>query len=186
MNPLAILARYYDPSSDLYSVLLIHSVLVSRKARDIAEEHIERHPEASIDLEFLTEASFLHDIGIRFCHAPEIHCEGPEPYVRHGILGREILLKEGYPRHALVCARHTGAGITRDEIRERSLPLPDEDLLPVSIEEKIICVADKFYSKKPRKLWKEKSLESIRKVLLEKGEHSLERWDALWREIVQA
>ncbi|HVR75218.1 MAG TPA: HD domain-containing protein [Planctomycetota bacterium] len=186
MKPLSILASHYDPSSDLYSVLLIHSVLVTRKARDIAAEHIERHPDTSIDLDFLTEASLLHDIGIKFCLAPEIHCEGPEPYVRHGILGRALLLKEGYPRHALVCARHTGAGITREEIREQRLPLPDEDLLPVSLEEKIICVADKFYSKKPRKLWKEKSLKSIRKGLLEKGERSLERWDALWSEILQA
>ena len=107
----------------------------------------------------------LHDIGIGLCEAPQLHCSGTEPYLAHGVLGRQLLEKEGLGLHALVCERHTGAGITAEEIREGGLPLPVRDYLPVSLEEKIICVADKFYSKKPGKLWKEKKTPSIENAM---------------------
>ena len=31
-----------------------------------------------------------------------------------------------------------------------NLPLPPKDMVPISIEEKIICVADKYHSKSPK------------------------------------
>jgi uncharacterized protein len=40
-----------------------------------------------------------------------------------------------------------GAGISRGEICDRNLPLPRRDMLPTSLEEIIICYADKFFSK---------------------------------------
>jgi uncharacterized protein len=89
----------------------------------------------------------LHDIGIRWCHAPSIFCEGTEPYIRHGLIGAELLRQEGYERHARVCERHTGTGITIEQIERQHLPLPPADYQPVSIEEIIVCYADKFYSK---------------------------------------
>ncbi len=184
MNPLEVLHRHYDPATELCSILLVHSVLVTRKAREIAFAYLERHPADSIDLDFLTEAAMLHDIGIKLCYSPEILCHGTEPYVRHGILGKTLLEAEGLPRHALVCARHTGSGLTREEVVSRFLPLPEGDYLPVSLEEKIICVADKFYSKKPHKLWKEKSLERIEKGMAKHGDAPLARWKALRREIL--
>ena len=156
MNPLEILARHHDPAGSIFGLLVIHSTLVAAKAREIARHWASRHPSESPDLDFLTEAAMLHDIGIGLCEAPQLHCSGTAPYLAHGILGRQILEAEGLKRHALVCERHTGAGITAEEIREGGLPLPERDYLPVSLEEKIICVADKFYSKKPGKLWKEK------------------------------
>lgn len=43
----------------------------------------------------------------------------------------------GLPRHALACERHTGAGITREEVAAQDLPLPrDRDYLPITLEEK--------------------------------------------------
>jgi uncharacterized protein len=184
MNPFEVLQRHYEPNSDAFSILVVHSVLVARKARDIALAYLERHPEASVDLELLAEASLLHDIGIKHCDAPEIGCRGTESYVRHGILGKAMLDAEGLPRHALVCARHTGAGMTREEVLIRRLPLPLDEYLPVSLEEKIICVADKFYSKQPDRLWKEKRLEAIAKGLAKHGPASLARWEALRREFL--
>ena len=106
-----------------------------------------RHPELNDDTAFLEEAAMLHDIGIRWCHAPSIFCEGTEPYIRHGLIGAELLRQEGYERHARVCERHTGTGITIEQIERQHLPLPPADYQPVSIEEIIICYADKFYSK---------------------------------------
>ena len=89
----------------------------------------------------------LHDIGIFRCHAPSIYCEGTEPYIKHGSIGAELLRQEGFPRHARVAERHTGTGLTREEIVRQQLPLPHEDFVPETLEEQIVCYADKFYSK---------------------------------------
>lgn len=90
----------------------------------------------------------LHDIGIRWCHAPAIHCHGDQPYILHGTLGADLLRREGWPRHALVCERHTGTGITRQQIVAQQLPLDlDRSYEPQTLEEQLVCYADKFYSK---------------------------------------
>jgi uncharacterized protein len=184
LNPLEVIHRHYDPASEVYRILVIHSTLVARKAREISLRHLERHPGTALDLDFVTEAALLHDIGIKLCDAPEIHCDGSEPYIRHGVLGKAILEAEGLPRHAAVCARHTGSGIPREEVIARGLPLPPEDYLPRTAEEKIICVADKFYGKKPRRLWEEKGLDAIAKGIARYGPAALARWEALRAEIL--
>jgi uncharacterized protein len=46
-----------------------------------------------------------------------------------------------------VAERHTGAGISLDTILRHNLPLPHRDLVPQTLEQKIICCADKFFSK---------------------------------------
>jgi uncharacterized protein len=89
----------------------------------------------------------LHDIGIFRCHAPSIFCEGTEPYIKHGTIGGELLREEGFPRHARVAERHTGTGLTREAIVRQQLPLPLEDFVPETLEEQMVCYADKFYSK---------------------------------------
>ena len=43
---------------------------------------------------------------------------------------RELLEKEGLPQHALVCDRHTGVGITIEDIRAQELPIPERDMTP--------------------------------------------------------
>jgi uncharacterized protein len=184
LNPLEILARHHDPAGSIFELLVIHSTLVAAKAREIARHWASRHPGEAPDLDFLTEAAMLHDIGIGLCEAPQLHCSGTEPYLAHGILGRQLLEEEGLELHALVCERHTGAGITAEEIREGGLPLPERDYLPVSLEEKIICVADKFYSKKPGKLWKEKKTPSIEKAMDRWGPQVRGRWDELAAEFL--
>lgn len=183
-DPFAILTRHVDPSSEVFQVLAVHSVLVTRKALALARAYRERRPDAEVDLVFLEEAALLHDIGIVLCDAPEIGCHGSEPYVRHGVIGREVLEREGLPRHALVCERHTGAGITRDEVLAAKLPLPERDYLPVSLEEKLVCVADKFYSKSLGKLWRELPAERIGPKLAKYGDAVLKRWEELAREFL--
>lgn len=173
MNPLDIILKYYPAGSDGFRSLVGHSRLVADKALELAR----LHPEYDLDLQFLEEGAMLHDVGIFLCDAPDIGCLGSEPYIRHGILGAELLRKEGLEKHALVCERHTGSGITADRIRKEHLPLPERDMLPVSLEEKLICFADKFYSKSHPD--KEKSIEKIRKSMARFGEDSVERFDAL-------
>ena len=138
-----LIDKYYSDNPPLKSLLLLHSTLVARKALSI----VDSHPELGADRGFVEEASMLHDIGIFLTDAEPIHCLGRYHYLCHGYLGADLLRKEGLPRHALVAERHTGTGLTLKQILERNLPLPHRDMVPVSIEEKIVCFADKFFSK---------------------------------------
>lgn len=81
---------------------------------------------------------------------------------------------EGYPRHARVCERHTGAGLTAKEIEEQGLPLPHRDFLPETLEEKLVCYADKFYSKTHPD--KEKSFEQAVHSIARFGNDGLQRF----------
>jgi putative nucleotidyltransferase with HDIG domain len=171
MNPADIIANYYDVGSDAYRILMAHSRDVTDKALAIARAH----PEMNLDTDFIREAAMLHDIGMFMCNAPEIDCHGNAHYICHGYLGADLMRKEGYPRHALVCERHTGTGLSEKEIIARRLPLPHRDMLPVSMEEQLICFADKFYSK--TNLGKEKPADKIKKSLLRHGEATLLRFE---------
>ena len=170
MNPHKIIEKYYDKSSKLYSILVTHS----EQVRDKALEVVDNHPELHADRDFIAEAAMLHDIGIYLTDAPEIERVGTMPYICHGYLGSDLLKKEGLPRHALVCERHTGTGLSLEEIVGRNLPLPHREMTPVSIEEQIICYADKFYSKS--KLEKKFTAEKIASKLGKYGEKHTKRF----------
>ncbi|MGV8962008.1 MAG: HD domain-containing protein [Candidatus Saccharimonadaceae bacterium] len=171
MNPLSIIDKYYINGTKLYKIYLSHVTDVTNKALTIARNH----PELALDVHFLEEAGMLHDIGIFKTKAPHIACKGEFPYICHGYLGRELLTVEGFPQHALVCERHTGTGLSLETIIKRDLPIPHRDMRPLSMEEKIICFADKFYSKS--KLGKEKSVKKIRSGLGKHGKHQIEQFD---------
>ena len=172
MEPLELIKKYYAEDTVAYRLLVQHSISVARKAVAIAEAH----PELPIDVRFAWEAAMLHDIGIFLTDADDVGCYGNYPYISHGYLGAELLKREGFPRHALVCERHTGAGISLKKIVERNLPLPHRDMRPVSIEEQLICYADKFYSK--TQVDREKPLEKIVKSMEKYGKGSLKRFEA--------
>ena len=116
----------------------------------------------------------LHDIGIFRCYAAGIQCFGTEPYICHGRIGAELLRSEGFPRHARVCERHTGAGITKAQIIAQNLPLPQQDFLPETMEEKVICYADKFFSK--THLDREKTIEQAERSLSKFGDEGVLRF----------
>lgn len=170
MNPLRLIEKYYDPASALYRILTVHSA----KVRDKALECISRRG-LQIDKDFVSEAAMLHDIGVYKCNAPDIYCIGELPYICHGIEGRKILEAEGFPRHALVCERHTGSGLSAEDIISQKLPLPHRDMLPISIEEKLICYADKFFSKSGN-IEKEKTLDNVIASMSRHGESTFSRF----------
>ncbi len=147
--------------------------MVTEKALRIAKKVKHLNP----DLNFIEEAAMLHDIGIFLTNEPKLGCYGDKPYVCHGYLGRKILEKEGFPKHALVCERHIGVGITLEDIEEKELPLPKRDMISLSVEEQIICFADKFFSKNSDFLLKEKPLERVRKGISKYGEEKLRQFD---------
>ena len=125
--------------------------------------------------QFLEEAALLHDIGVFMTDADGIHCFGSHPYICHGYLGSELMMREGYPRHALVCERHTGAGLSLKSIQEQGLPVPQREMVPVSLEEQVICFADKFFSK--THLDREKSVEKALKSISKYGEEGIVRFN---------
>jgi len=173
MDPLKIIRKYYKPDSLAYYMLIEHGRMVLNKCLEIAENISYLSP----DLLFLKEAAILHDIGIFLTRAPDIGCYGDKDYVCHGYLGRELLEKEGFPRHALVCERHVGVGLSTGDIISLNLPLPVREMLPLTLEEKIICYADKFYSKKTGAVCFEASVGEVRTGIRKYGADKLQRFD---------
>ena len=171
-----IIDKYYSDNPALRDTLIRHSKSVAQRALEVAD----RHPEFNVDRTFLYEAAMLHDIGIYLTDAPGIGCYGTEPYIRHGILGAELLRREGLPRHARVAERHTGTGLTRKAILEQQLPLPAADFVPETIEEQIICYADKFFSK--TRLEQAKTDEQVLVSLKRFGQESVEQM-AAWMKL---
>ena len=171
MDALGIIDKYYPEDNELKRILLTHSRSVADKALWIAD----RHPELNLDRQFLEEAALLHDIGVFLTNAPGIHCFGEHPYICHGALGSELVLREGYPRHALVCERHTGAGLSLKSILEQNLPVPHREMVPISLEEQVVCFADKFFSK--THLDREKSVEKALKSISKYGEEGIIRFN---------
>jgi uncharacterized protein len=173
INPKGLITKYYQNHPLAQSILLEHSEAVANKAVAIARKL--NLPEK--DCGFIDEATMLHDIGMIFTHAPSIGCKGNKPYICHGYLGHDLLKKEGWPEHALVCERHTGTGLTIDDIKRQNLPLPHRDMMPLSLPEQIITYADKFFSKDPGQLGTEQALEKVRNKLLRHGPDKLQIFD---------
>ena len=178
IDPLALIHRYYQPGSDIERVLSLHSEDVT----GLALELLDAHPEMNLDRTFVAEAAMLHDIGIFQTKAPDIYCTGEAPYILHGFLGAELLRSLGLPRHAHVAERHTGSGLTPEEIQERGIPLPPGIYTPVSAEEELICYADKFYSKS--NLAREKTLAQAERSLAGFGADGLARFQA-WERLFE-
>lgn len=178
MNAIALIDKYYKDAPDLKTILLKHS----RKVADRSLRIAAAHPELNLDISFLEEAAMLHDIGIIRTDAPGILCMGDAPYICHGYLGAEMLRAEGYPRHARVCERHTGTGLSRKEIVEQAVPIPVGDYCPETWEEQVICYADKFYSKS--RPGEEKVPEQVLKSLSRFGEDCVCRFQ-YWMEIFE-
>lgn len=172
VDPFKIIEKYYDKRSRLYRILTIHGALVMRKALAVAD----RLPNEKVDRQFLKEAAMLHDIGIFLTHAPDIDCHEKKHYLFHGYLGAQLLRKHKLFRHARVCERHVGVGLRAAEAKKLGLPI--RAFLPLTLEEQIICFADKFYSKNPDNLLREKSVAEIRKGLAKYGQFKVKQFDA--------
>jgi uncharacterized protein len=165
-----IINEFCVPNTRTYKIFVVHAILVTNKALGIAR----RLGLSSESLTFIEEAAMLHDIGVIKVNSPKMDCTGELPYIAHGVAGAAILREKGLEKHALVAARHVGVGLTKKEIEERDLPLPREDFIPSSLEEKIITYADLFFSKREETLWKEDSADEIEAELAGFGEDQVE------------
>jgi uncharacterized protein len=172
MNPIDIINEFYKPTSKTCEILITHSLAVAKKALKAAKRVSHLNP----DCRFVEEAAMLHDIGIFYTNVASLGCTGEYPYVSHGYLGRKLLEDKGFNRHALVCERHVGVGLTLDEINKYNLPLPQRDAVPISIEEQIVCYADKFFSKKQNQNGEEQPVEAVLKQIEVYGKDKVERF----------
>lgn len=172
----AIIDKYYPADSPLRDIYLRHCSQVAELALEIAS----RKNLPLTDQE-ISQAAMLHDIGIFLTDAKGIHCQGTEPYIRHGILGAELLrLENADEKYARVAERHTGSGLTASEIEGQHLPLPHRDFVPETMLERLICYADKFFSKSGD--MQRKPLDKVIKSMERFGDESLRRFLELHRE----
>jgi uncharacterized protein len=84
--------------------------------------------------------------------------------------------------YARVCETHIGLGLLASEIIRQNLPLPEIDMMPVSIEEKIVCIADKFFSK-DKNISVEKSFEQVQRQVSSWGERPAATFDSWIKEL---
>ena len=104
-----------------------HSLKVADKALEISY-NIRK---IEVNLKLIEIGSILHDIGRAKTHG-----------FKHAIIGGMILKQMGYPDSlARICETHILGGLDKEDARE--LGLPEKDYLPSTLEEKIICLADK-------------------------------------------
>lgn len=155
-------------------VVVAHSVAVSGLASSICSTLKLSDDEAL----FVEQAAMLHDIGVCRVNAPGIGMFGIHPYIRHGVLGREILEAEGLLHHAMVCERHIGVGLTEEDIVSQGLNLPLRNMTPQGVAEEIVCFADLFYSKKPGYLSRRKSAAEVRNKLSSFGAEKVQIFDS--------
>jgi uncharacterized protein len=85
-----------------------------------------------LDLALVEAGALLHDLGRSATHD-----------IGHGAAGGELARGLGLPVTMVrIIERHVGAGIPADEAAE--LGLPDGEYVPESLEEKLVCYADKL------------------------------------------
>ncbi len=166
MNIYLKLLKKYSSSQKDFEVVANHSLAVLEKALNI----IRKKKLYQIDLDLVIAGCLLHDIGA-FEFMRNFHLKQND-YIKHGIIGGTILRKEKLNKIALIAERHIGAGISKEEIIENNFPLPKRNFLPITLEQKLVCYADKFHSKSGKK----DNLESIRKEMKGYGKEVFRRF----------
>ena len=183
IDSIAIVKEFYPEDTPFRKRLLRHGAQVRDKAIAIVEAMGDAAP--PVDMALVEDACFLHDIGCADCRAPELLCEGLQPYITHGQLGAKMLREYGKRKgldmepYARICERHISCGLTASEIRHGTLLLYNRDYMPETVEEKLVCLANKFFSRSGD--MREKSLIEVRRYLSHQGETAVGRFDELCR-----
>jgi len=104
-----------------------HSLKVAEKALEIAEKITK----TEINKNLIEVGAILHDIGRAKTHGFE-----------HALIGGKILKERGFSNDLVrICETHILGGLDKEDAR--NVGLPEKNYLPLSLEEKIICLADK-------------------------------------------
>ena len=101
----------------------------------------------AVDIGLVRAGSLLHDIGVYRLYDDAGDLDHAN-YIRHGLLGYELLLQEGLPEALCrFASHHTGVGLSREDVVAQRLPIPPADYLAETGEERLVMYADKFQSK---------------------------------------
>jgi len=107
-----------------------HCINVSEYANRIAEKASK---DFQLDLDLVVIGGLLHDIGRSKTNG-----------IHHGVIGAEIIRNRMQDEKvALICERHVGSGIDKNDAD--AFGLPPRNYIPKTIEEKIVCHADNFF-----------------------------------------
>jgi uncharacterized protein (TIGR00295 family) len=107
-----------------------HCQACARISKLLSEKAEGRGNAVSVEAAFA--GALLHDIG-----------RSQTQLVSHGYVGAGILEKEGVdPVVVEIVRRHVGAGISPEEAQ--SLGFPPGDYIPRTLEQKLVCFADKM------------------------------------------
>lgn len=106
----------------------LHSEKVAEKAIEIGK----KVKKVSVDLSLIEIGALLHDIGRTKTHS-----------FNHAEIGGKILRERGLSEKlAKICETHILGGLDKEDAKE--VGLSEKDFMPTTIEEKIICLADKY------------------------------------------
>ena len=132
----------HAPTPEALDLVYTHCLIVS----DIAGQ-LHASSASEVDIGLVRAGCLLHDVGVYRLYDDAGRLDHAR-YIRHGLLGHELLRQEGFPEE--ICrfaSRHTGVGITRDDVIRHGLPLPPCDYVAETREETLVMYADKFHSK---------------------------------------
>jgi len=132
----------HAPSAEALDSVYTHCVIVC----EIAEQLHDRSGRGG-DIGLVRVGCLLHDVGVYRLY-DEAGQLDHRNYMRHGVLGYELLQEEGLPE--AICrfaSHHTGTGLSREDVLRQELPLPPGDYLAETPEEVLVMYADKFHSK---------------------------------------
>jgi uncharacterized protein len=112
--------------------VIAHCQAVALLSLELTEKFKARN--YSVDTALIEAGALLHDLGRAKTHS-----------VNHAVEGMQLAQAEGLP-DPIVCIikRHVGAGITSEEAEW--LNWPKDNYIPQTLEEKIVCYADKCIS----------------------------------------
>ena len=133
----------HAPTTEAFASVHRHCEIVWSVAEQLlASPHL-----AHLDAELVRAGCLLHDIGVYRLYDADGRLDH-ENYIRHGLLGQELLEGVGLPAVLCrFCAHHTGVGVTREDVVRQDLPVPPADYLAETPEERLVMYADKFHSK---------------------------------------
>jgi uncharacterized protein len=114
-----------------------HCIAVTDLAVETAK-HLEEKG-ITIDVDLVEAGALLHDLGRSKNHT-----------VDHAIIGAQMAQNIGLPESVIrIIKRHVGAGISADEAAK--LGWPKDTYMPQTLEEKVVCYADKLIDHGKRK-----------------------------------
>ncbi len=109
--------------------IINHQIAVMKKAVSLAYNITK----VEVNIETVRIGALVHDIGRYKTHD-----------MSHGVEGGKLLRKLGFSENiARIAETHSLAGLTAEEAV--TFNLPAKNYLPQSIEEKLVCLADKYH-----------------------------------------